>query len=498
MAINGDVRIDRNRADRLEAFTDADAAAVRIAELYEDAAGRMRRAFAAFTGGDASGADGVGECRYPYVAVEIGHDDLKAGSRSNAAYGRVQATGLYGTTVTRPDVFGPYYREQIGLLLKTHGKPVWVGRSQVPMPLVLTVDTADAGLSAEDMGALQNAFPFPDLAKIEDGTPNGVHLPRPGEQKPLALFSAQRVDMSLLRLRHYSGTSPRFFQKYVLFTNYQRYVDGFVRWASEALAAPGGGYRELVGPGDTRMAAADGFRLDAAARLPQPQMPAWHLVGANGDDGITIVNIGVGPSNAKTMTDHLAVLRPHCWLMVGHCGGLRSTQRLGDYVLAHAYVRADHVLDADLPTWVPVPPIAEVQTALSEAASRVSGLPDGEVKAILRTGTVFTTDDRDWEFRAADLAVMFNQSRAIAVDMESATIAANGYRFRVPYGTLLCVSDKPLHREPKMPGMANDFYDAQVGRHLMVAIETLEALRAAGPDRLHSRKLRSYDEPAFR
>src|SRR3546814_5295631 len=95
-------------------------------------------------------------------------------------------------------------------------------------------------------------------------------------------------------------------------------------------------------------------------------MPAYHLVRED-KLGVTLVNIGVGPSNAKTITDHLAVLRPHCWMMVGHCGGLRRSQQLGDYVLAHAYIREDHVLDDDLPVWIPVPPIAEIQVALQEA-----------------------------------------------------------------------------------------------------------------------------------
>ena len=69
-----------------------------------------------------------------------------------------------------------------------------------------------------------------------------------------------------------------------------------------------------------------------------PQMPTYHLKRADGN-GITLVNIGVGPSNAKTATDHIAVLRPHAWLMVGHCAGLRNSQSLGDFVLAHAYLR---------------------------------------------------------------------------------------------------------------------------------------------------------------
>ncbi|MEM9278965.1 MAG: AMP nucleosidase, partial [Pseudomonadota bacterium] len=90
-----------------------------------------------------------------------------------------------------------------------------------------------------------------------------------------------------------------------------------------------------------------------------------------------------------------------------------------------------------------------------------------------------------------------SQSRAIALDMESATIAANGFRFRIPYGTLLCVSDKPLHGELKLPGMASEFYRTQIGRHLLIGIKTLEKLREMPTERLHSRKLRAFDETAF-
>lgn len=159
-------------------------------------------------------------------------------------------------------------------------------------------------------------------------------------------------------------------------------------------------------------------------------MPAWHLITADGQ-GITLINIGVGPSNAKTICDHLAVLRPDVWLMIGHCGGLRESQLIGDYVLAHAYLRDDHVLDAVLPPDIPIPSIAEVQRALYDATKEVSGMPGEEVKQRLRTGTVVTTDDRNWELRYSASALRFNLSRAVAIDMESATIAAQGYRFRV-------------------------------------------------------------------
>ncbi len=129
-----------------------------------------------------------------------------------------------------------------------------------------------------------------------------------------------------------------------------------------------------------------------------PQMPAYHLKRADGQ-GITLVNIGVGPSNAKTATDHIAVLRPHAWLMVGHCAGLRNSQSLGDFVLAHAYVREDHVLDDDLPVWVPIPALAEIQIALQQAVAEVTQLEGYELKRIMRTGTVATIDNRNWELR---------------------------------------------------------------------------------------------------
>ncbi len=155
------------------------------------------------------------------------------------------------------------------------------------------------------------------------------------------------------------------------------------------------------------------------------------------------------------------------------------------------------MLDAVLPPDIPIPSIAEVQRALYDATKSVSGMPGDEVKLRLRTGTVVTTDDRNWELRYSKSALRFNQSRAVAIDMESATIAAQGYRFRVPYGTLLCVSDKPLHGEIKLPGMANHFYRERVDQHLRIGMRAIDILRQGGVQRLHSRKLRSFAEVAF-
>ena len=226
-------------------------------------------------------------------------------------------------------------------------------------------------------------------------------------------------------------------------------------------------------------------------------MPAFHLV-QQASSGITMINIGTGPSNARNITDHVAVLRPHAWLMLGHCAGLRNTQKLGDYVLAHGYVREDHVLDEELPLWVPVPALAEMQVALEQAVGEVTGLSGFELKRVMRTGTVASVDNRNWELGDHVATIRrLSQSRAIALDMESAAVAANGFRFRVPYGTLLCVSDKPLHGEIKLAGMAGDFYRHRVGQHLEIGLRALEKLKSQERERLHSRKLRSFTEVAF-
>ena len=214
------------------------------------------------------------------------------------------------------------------------------------------------------------------------------------------------------------------------------------------------------------------------------------------------VKVGGHQASSASMTAilsvlYFAVLRPEACLMIGDCGGLRPRQRIGDYVLAHAYLRDDHVLDDVLPPEIPVPAIAEVQVAMARAAEKISGQSGDELKRRLRTGTIVTTDDRNWELRYTKSALRFSLSRAVGIDMESATIAAQGYRFRVPYGTLLCVSDKPLHGELKLPGQANRFYERAINEHMRIGIQTCEELRQEGA-KLHSRKLRAFNEPPFR
>ncbi|SEK70289.1 AMP nucleosidase [Roseovarius azorensis] len=416
---------------------------------------------------------------------------------SRLSFGHVSGPGTYATTITRPDLFRNYLEQQIGLLLENHGVPVSIRASDTPIPVHFAV-AGDEGLTVPQEGAadftLRDVFDVPDLSTTNDHIVNGTWAQDAQGAAPLAPFTAQRVDYSLARLAHYTATDPCHFQNYVLFTNYQFYVSEFETFARRMLADPASGYTAFVSTGNARIIAPD-TPLPIPDRLPQ--MPAYHLERANGS-GISLVNIGVGPSNAKTATDHIAVLRPHAWIMVGHCAGLRNSQSLGDFVLAHAYLREDRVLDADLPAWVPIPALAEIQIALQEAVAAETQLDGFDLKRVMRTGTVASVDNRNWELRDQSGPVQrLSQSRAVALDMESATIAANGFRFRVPYGTLLCVSDKPLQGELKLPGMASDFYKSQVSRHLMIGIRAMESLRKMPLERIHSRKLRSFEETAF-
>jgi len=412
------------------------------------------------------------------------------------SFGRLVSPGDYTISVTKPALFADYLTEQLTLLIEDYDVEVEAvpGRQEIPFPYVLDPGHA---LSLDTVSATELArhFPATELAHIGDEIADGLWIAE-GGSRPLALFDALRTDFSLARLRHYMGTPSEHTQRFVLFTNYHRYVDEFVRWGASQLgegsrftALSGAGNIVIDKPGDV-----DKLVNDSAWR--RHQMPAYHLM-ADDRTGITLVNIGVGPSNAKTICDHLAVMRPEAWLMIGHCGGLRPSQRIGDYVLAHAYLRDDHVLDDVLPPEIPVPAIAEVQQALAKASEIISGQSGEELKRRLRTGTIVTTDDRNWELRYSASALRFSLSRAVGIDMESATIAAQGYRFRVPYGTLLCVSDKPLHGELKLPGQANRFYERAISEHMRIGIEACEQLRLEG-DRLHSRKLRAFDEPPFR
>ena len=277
-------------------------------------------------------------------------------------------------------------------------------------------------------------------------------------RKKLFLFGPERVDLSIQRLEHYTGTKPEDFQRYVLLTNYKMHMDAF----------------EAVCPDCLKPC------------RPNVQMPAYHQK-AEKSDGVSIINIGVGPSNAKNITDHLAVLRPDAMLMVGHCAGIRNHQEIGDFVLASGYMRADRLLDGVLPPSVPIAPSFLLNRFLAKVLEE-RNLP-------YRTGTVYTTVDRNWELALRGTLNDIQASRSVAVDMESATVAANGFRYRIPNATLLCVSDKPLHGRPKLPEAADTFYRETKKQHIALAVSAFELVKQEFPDGLLNSDIRALDEP---
>jgi len=277
-------------------------------------------------------------------------------------------------------------------------------------------------------------------------------------RKKVFLFGPERSELSIERLEHYTGTRAEDFQRYVLLTNYQMHMEAFASQFPDCLGSP----------------------------ISSVQMPALHHGDAD-NSGISIVNIGVGPSNAKNLTDHLAVLRPDAMLMVGHCAGVRNHQEIGDFVLASGYMRGDHILDEALPRGVPITP----SFLLNRYLARVLD----ETHLPYRIGAVYTTADRNWELALRRTLEHLRTSRSIAVDMESATVAANGFRYRIPNATLLCVSDKPLHGKPKLPEYAKVFYGETKQQHLEVATKALMSVKADFPEGLPNSDIRALEEP---
>jgi len=311
----------------------------------------------------------------------------------------------------------------------------------------------DAGASLS-VAASRPRIALDDPAMFERSDESNWDLKR----KKLFLFPPERMELSLNRLSHYTGTEAEDFQRYVLFTNYHMHVEAFLEL-----------FPDCIRPSRSNV-----------------QMPAFHQA-MDGHTGVSLVNIGVGPSNAKTISDHVAVLRPDLMMMIGHCGGLRNHQEIGDFVLATTYLRADQVLDEVLPPHVPIVSNFQLNQLLYRELERRQ-IP-------FRLGTVFTTSNRNWEFNQRTPLAEISMSRAVATDMESATIAANGFRYRIPSSTLLVVSDKPLHGQPKLEGPAREFYEASKRQHVEVAIAAVDQVRSTFPSGLPSADLRSTDEP---
>ena len=414
-------------------------------------------------------------------------------------YGYVDHAGRYAAVLSRPRMMRTYLMDMLTRLVTNYPCDIYTCYSDIQVPPVF-IDGLEntpqniGGIGGETGGdSGDSAIPQPSLDFVDDGIVDSAWDAFHGDELPLFHFAPHRFDVACKRIEHYTGIPADGVQQFILFTNYAMHTTEFVKYGLAELVKGDTRYTHMLLPNGEKVTANNAatceYNLDS-----RYQMPRYDLCTADGD-GITIINIGVGPSNAKTITDCLAVLRPECWVMIGHCAGLDGRMRIGDLILGNAYQRRDHILDDRIGVNIPIPAVPEVKRALEASVHAVYG----ESQDLMRTGTVLSTDDRNWEWHTPhDLWRILRGSTAVAVDMESAALATNGYRYRIPYGTLLAVSDLPLHNVPKLPAAAQAFYSNSKEAHLMCAVRAMETL-AANPEKLHTRKLRrTIGEVPFR
>src|SRR6516165_4740647 len=198
-----------------EAFTDASRAIGRLEEIYECNTRFLRDRFEAYVNGKVPMTRV--RANYPFVRITT---STHARLDSRLSYGFVAGPGVHETSVTRPDLFRTYLTEQMRLLIENHGVPVEVGESNEPIPIHFAYrrDINIEGALSNDGRLLRDVFDTPDLATMDDAIANGTLRLLPGAPEPLALFRAARIDYSLRRLYHYTGTDPEHFQNFVIFT----------------------------------------------------------------------------------------------------------------------------------------------------------------------------------------------------------------------------------------------------------------------------------------
>ncbi|AWB80984.1 AMP nucleosidase [Corynebacterium yudongzhengii] len=466
----------------MERVDTAAEAVERLTELYDAACAQAR----AIVNGHSAAS--YAEVTYPKLTV-----DVRAWRPVDRTlpFGYVDEPGRYSAELSKPAVMRDYLEQQLAQLIENYDCDIYVGASDTRIPPEYIGKVGDV---SEARRHANGEIPRPTLDEVHDAIVDGDWDAFHGEEKPLMHFGPQRFDIACARIAHYTGIDVDSCQKYILFTNYPMHTTEFVKFGLAQLRDPASRYSSLRLPvGEELTSESDAEIEDLTLESPY-QMPRYDLCTRDGN-GITMINIGVGPSNAKTITDALAVLRPEAWIMIGHCAGLDGRMRIGDLILGNAYQRYDHILDNHLPSNIPIPAVPEVQRALEAAVHEIYG----EDKSLMRTGTVISTDDRNWEWHTPrNLWEWLRGSTAAAVDMESCTLAGNGYRYRVPYGSLLSVSDLPLHAVPKLPAQAQAFYRNSKEAHMMCAVKAMEKL-AENPEKLRTRKLRrSIAEVPFR
>jgi len=244
-------------------------------------------------------------------------------------------------------------------------------------------------------------------------------------------------------LPRYTGKSIDSFGKYFLLTNYMYYIELFAKW--------------------------NNVEIDGKDK----NMPSATA------EGITIISFGMGSPNAATIMDLLSAVGPAAVLFLGKCGGLKKKNKLGDLILPIAAIRSDGTSNDYLPMEVPALPAFKLQSAISASITRLS--------KEYWTGTVYTTNRRVWEYDDRFKKYLV-KTRAMAIDMETATIFTVGFANEIPTGALLLVSDQPMIstgiKTEKSDRLVTDRY---VETHLKIGIDALREIKDNGISVKHLR-----------
>jgi AMP nucleosidase len=196
-------------------------------------------------------------------------------------------------------------------------------------------------------------------------------------------------------------------------------------------------------------------------------------------DGITIINFGMGSPMAATVMDLLSAVKPKAALFLGKCGGLKNKTKLGDLILPIAAIRGEGTSDDYLPAEIPALPSFRLQRAVSSMIKKH--------EKDYWTGTVYTTNRRVWE-HDENFKEYLRQIRAMAVDMETATIFTVGFVNEIPHGALLLVSDNPMTPEGVKTSESDKKVTADfVTTHLQIGIDSLLELKNSGESVKHMR-----------
>jgi AMP nucleosidase len=234
-------------------------------------------------------------------------------------------------------------------------------------------------------------------------------------------------------LPRYTGRPLDDFKEYIILTNFSKYLQLFSEWHNNA---------PILG-------------LDK----PMQSVTA---------DGITIINFGMGSALAATVMDLLSAIHPKAVVFLGKCGGLKRKNNVGDLILPIAAIRGEGTSNDYLPSEVPALPAFALQKAISTTIR--------EQSRDYWTGTVYTTNRRVWE-HDKKFKKYLKSVRAMAVDMETATIFITGFANKIPTGALLLVSDQPMIPEGvKTAESDSTVTEKFVETHLHVGIDSLKQL----------------------